>query len=127
MMDFSKLKLNNREPAYIQIVDFIKRQILIKNALDGDELPSRRELAFILDINPNTVQKAYKLMEDEGFIKTGNNVRSVIQINDKVYAKIENELTVSMIKDFINSAKASGLTYERIITLLAQMWYEDKN
>ena len=127
MMDFSKLKLNNREPVYIQIVDFITRQILIKNALDGDELPSRRELAFILDINPNTVQKAYKLMEDEGFIKTGNNVRSVIQINDKVYAKIENELTVSMIKDFINSAKASGLTYERIITLLAQMWYEDKN
>ncbi|NLM74843.1 MAG: GntR family transcriptional regulator [Clostridiaceae bacterium] len=126
MIDFSKLKFNNKEPIYQQIVDFVKREIIKKNAVDGDELPSRRELAFILDINPNTVQKAYKQMEDEGFIKTGNNVRSVIQINDEIYAKIENELTVSLVQDFIQSAKESALSYERVITLLSRMWDEDK-
>lgn len=126
MIDFSKLRLNSRDPIYQQIVDFVKREIIKKNAVDGDELPSRRELAFILDINPNTVQKAYKQMEDEGFIITGNNVRSIIQLDDETYGKIERELTVSLVREFINSARESGLSYERVISLLGQLWDENK-
>ena len=65
MLDFTKLELNTAEPVYVQIVSFVKRQIFTGTAEKGESLPSRRELAAILKINPNTVQKAFRLMEEE--------------------------------------------------------------
>ena len=56
MLDFRKLELNTTEPVYVQIVSFVKRQIFTGAAEKGESLPSRRELAAILKINPNTVQ-----------------------------------------------------------------------
>lgn len=60
MLDFRKLELNTTEPVYVQIVSFVKRQIFTGAAEKGESLPSRRELAAILKINPNTVQKAFR-------------------------------------------------------------------
>ena len=67
MLDFSGLELNTSEPVYLQIVGYVKRQIFTGAAEQGNPLPSRRELAAMLKINPNTVQKAVRLMEEEGF------------------------------------------------------------
>ena len=55
VLDFRKLELNTTEPVYVQIVSFVKRQIFTGAAEKGESLPSRRELAAILKINPNTV------------------------------------------------------------------------
>jgi len=124
MVDFSALKLNNKEPVYTQIAWFVKRQILLKNALSGDEMPSRRELAFLLDINPNTVQKAFKLMEDEGYIKTESNVRSTVYVDDGLYERIELELTYALVKDFVDAAREVGLTYSRVRELIHGIWHD---
>ncbi len=124
VIDFSTLKLHNKEPVYVQIVRFLKQQILLGNALDGDELPSRRELAFQLDINPNTVQKAFRQMEDEGFIRTGSNVRSQLMIDDAIYTRIEEELTLALVREFVLSAREVKLSYNRVIEMLGQMWNE---
>ncbi len=66
VLDFRKLELNTTEPVYVQIVSFVKRQIFTGAAEKG-RIPSlaQRELAAILKINPNTVQKAFRLMEEE--------------------------------------------------------------
>ncbi len=124
VIDFSTLKLHNKEPVYVQIVRFVKQQILLGTAKDGDELPSRRELAFQLDINPNTVQKAFKQMEDEGFVRTGSNVRSQLIIDDAVYTRIEEELTLALVREFVQSAREVKLSYNRVIEMLGQMWNE---
>ncbi len=124
VIDFSTLKLHNKEPVYAQIVRFVKQQILLGTALDSDELPSRRELAFQLDINPNTVQKAFKQMEDEGFVRTGSNVRSQLIIDDAVYTRIEEELTLALVREFVQSAREVKLSYNRVIEMLGQMWNE---
>lgn len=66
------LTLNYRDtkPIYIQIRDGIKR-LIIAGAIKTDEkLPSVRELAGNLTINPNTIQKAYKELEQEGYLYT---------------------------------------------------------
>ena len=49
----------------------------LKNAVTGQKLPSRREVAAQLQVNPNTVQKAFKLMEDEGYVRTSSTSGSV--------------------------------------------------
>ena len=57
-----------RKPIYEQIIDNIK-ELIIRGVLEEDsELPSIRELSRSLTVNPNTVQKAFKELEREGFI-----------------------------------------------------------
>ncbi len=57
-------------PVYQQIIDYIKREIALKRLFAGDKLPTVRQLAQHLVINPNTIAKAYKYLEQEGILST---------------------------------------------------------
>jgi len=125
VLNFCNIKLNNKDPVYIQIALYVKRQILLKRAVSGDRLPSRRELAAQLNINPNTVQKAYKLMEDEGFVITSGNQGSIIYVDEDIYRRIEDELTRGMVSEFIVSVKEINLSFKRVVDLISEMWGQD--
>ena len=64
------LNYRDSRPIYEQIKDNYKRLILSGGIAAGDKLPSVRELASQLAINPNTIQRAYCELESEGFIYT---------------------------------------------------------
>jgi GntR family transcriptional regulator len=57
-------------PVYLQVIQAVKLEILSGRLKNGDQLPSIRELAKILKLNPNTVAKAYYALEEEGFIES---------------------------------------------------------
>ena len=57
-------------PVYLQIIDQIKRDIALAMLKKGDKLPTVRKLAAQLVINPNTIAKAYRQLEQEGIIAT---------------------------------------------------------
>ena len=57
-------------PIYAQIIDGFRSQILSGILTPGEKLPSVRELASGLAINPNTIQRAYRTLEAEGWIAT---------------------------------------------------------
>jgi GntR family transcriptional regulator len=54
----------------MQVIDQVKRDIALGRLVEGDRLPTVRDLAIRLAINPNTMAKAYKLLEQEGVIVT---------------------------------------------------------
>ena len=108
MLDFRKLELNTTEPVYVQIVSFVKRQIFTGAAEKGESLPSRRELAAILKINPNTVQKAFRLMEEEKIIETPPHAVSVIHWDDAVFARLRRELTAGLVADSVPPSEVSA-------------------
>ena len=64
------LDYRDARPIYCQIVDGIRQQILTGVLQDGTRLPSVRELAMQLTINPNTIQRAYRELEAGGWIAT---------------------------------------------------------
>lgn len=66
------LHLNYRDgrPIYVQIVDGLRGQIRAQILRTGEQLPSVRELAAELAINPNTIQRAYRELEAQGWIAT---------------------------------------------------------
>ena len=66
------VQLNYRDarPIYTQIIDGFRDQILAGVLQNGDRLPSVRELAQQLSINPNTIQRAYRELETQGWIAT---------------------------------------------------------
>ena len=57
-------------PIYVQIMDGLRQQIGSGVLQQGDRLPSVRELAAELSINPNTIQRSYRQLEMEGWIAT---------------------------------------------------------
>lgn len=63
-----QLDFGDHRPLYEQICEKIKELIISGVLVENDKIPSVREMAAILAINPNTIQKAYKELENEGYI-----------------------------------------------------------
>ena len=63
-----QLDYRDARPIYTQIVDNFRNQVKAGILQKGDKLPSVRELATALTINPNTIQRAYRELEMEGWI-----------------------------------------------------------
>ena len=63
-----QLDYRDARPIYTQVVDGFREQIVAGVLQQGDRLPSVRELACQLTINPNTIQRAYRELEMEGWI-----------------------------------------------------------
>lgn len=63
-----QLDFGDHRPLYEQIKDKIKELIINRILSENESIPSVRELASSLAINPNTIQKAYKELESEGYI-----------------------------------------------------------
>ncbi|WP_211228339.1 GntR family transcriptional regulator [Paenibacillus pinihumi] len=122
MLNFYDLKLNTKDPVYMQAALYVKRKILLNQVESGEKLPSRREAAAQLNINPNTVQKAFKLMEDEGFVRTSSTLGSVIYVDEAIFNRIEKELTEELVKEFIGSAKEINLSFKKVVELIGQLW-----
>ena len=110
-MNLQDIQFNKKEPMYPQLSRYIKKLILADELKHYEELPSRRELALQLSINPNTVQKAYKQLEDEGIIKTISNVRSVVIVNEKILEKLRSEMIEETMKEFVKECQTSGLDF----------------
>nr|WP_306220765.1 GntR family transcriptional regulator [Cohnella sp. WQ 127256] len=121
-MSFYELKLNHKDPVYVQAALYVKRQILLRRVVSGDKLPSRREIAAQLSINPNTVQKAFKLMEDEGYVRTSSTQGSVLYVDEAIFSRIEDELTWELVQSFINSAKEINLSFKTVVELISEQW-----
>lgn len=123
---YTKDFLNDREPVYLQIIKKIKSDIVAKNLKNGDPLPSRRELAVSLEINPNTVQKAYKILEDEGILVTEHNSKSLVSVNAPKLEKIKNELAYESVKIFSNAMREMNMDKDDAIALLNEIWGDEK-
>ena len=71
MISFDSFIAQDGVPIYLQIVKHIKSGIVSGTVVNGDEVPSRRVLSALLGVNPNTIQKAYKIVNNiVGFFRT---------------------------------------------------------
>lgn len=122
MLSFHTLRLHSRAPIYQQIVDFVKQAIYTRAAQSGDPLPPRREIAAQLGVTLNTVQKAFRAMESEGFVRTNGTLGSELHVTGEIYDRIAREMTEELVDAFIARAHESGLTLPQVIALLGQRW-----
>lgn len=118
------INFNTNEPIYIQIVRYFKEQIILGKYKSGDEIPSRRELAATLKVNPNTVQRAYKEMEDLGMIETVRNFQSTITTNTEKIQEIRNDIINEAVDIFMNAIKAINVNKSEVMNILEEKWKE---
>lgn len=124
-MDNVKLKLDSRAPVYVQVIQHFKEEIANGNLEMGEEIPSRRELAGKLNINPNTVQRAYKEMEAKGLIYTDGNMPSKITKDELVVKQVREELVSEALHSFIEKIHTLQIPLSDLMPLL-QKKYEEK-
>jgi GntR family transcriptional regulator len=109
------ITLNYRDsaPIYAQIKENLRHQIISGILTPGDKLPSVRELATQLSINPNTIQRAYNELELEGFIISvlgkGNYVSSDFSRDPKKIEKLKDTL-----KKTVNELRFMGVSDEEL-------------
>ncbi len=126
MISFEGFTLEEGVPIYQQIVLYLKRGIVGGAVCDGDELPSRRVLSTLLGVNPNTVQKAYRQLEEEGLIQSRTGAKSCVDLGAGKAQKVGSELLQSDIKTVIRAMKQTGARKEEALALLDRLWEEEE-
>ena len=122
MINFDQFKLEDGMPIYLQIVLYIKRGIIAGVIVDGDELPSRRILSALLGVNPNTVQKTYRLLEDEGLIQSHAGAKSYMVLDEEKVRRIRRELLEGDARTVVSAMKQMGLSLDEATALLKKYW-----
>ena len=111
------LDLKDARPLYEQIVERFKHLILCGALPEDEKLPSVRNLAMELSINPNTIQKAYAELEREGFIYSVKGRGNFVSANSSLKEAKKEELKTKILA-LVKEGEAIGLTKQEIIQLL---------
>lgn len=111
------LDYRDARPIYAQIVDGFREQIASGILQPEDRLPSVRELASQLSINPNTIQRAYRRLEAEGWIATVPGKGCFVCDNDILQEKERKRLLLTF-DEVTTALLAVGATREELIVRL---------
>ena len=124
MLSFSGFRLEDGSPIYQQIIRYLEQGIAAGTIRDGDGLPSRRVLSAQLGVNPNTVQKAYRLLEEEGLIQSHPGAKSCVAADEAAQARVRAELLQEQAQQAVAALKRMGLSKDAALELIAQHWEE---
>ena len=122
MISFESFVLEDNVPIYLQIVGYIKRGIVAGSIADGAEMPSRRMLSALLGVNPNTVQKAYRLLEEEGLMQSHAGAKSYMSLAPDRVEGIRAELLENDARAIVAAMRQMGLNREEAIALIGRYW-----
>lgn len=113
------LDLKSGVPVYRQIIDQVRGGIASGALTVGDQLPTVRQLAVDLQINPNTVVRAYRELELGGLLETHQGTGTFISAQKLPRANAERERQLAQIvSDAIARAGAAGFTIEDLLQQL---------
>ena len=108
------LDYRDARPIYTQITDGVRDQIIAGILTPGDKMPSVRDLATQLTINPNTIQRAYRELESQGWIVSvpgkGSFVQGIPQIDP-----VQTQALLSEFDKLAATLLAMGLSKEELI------------
>lgn len=108
-------------PIYMQIINQVKRATASGLLKAGDQMPSVRELAMELTVNPNTIAKAYQELEREGIIKTVRGIGTFVAEKEVKLVREERvKVLTSAIDKVLIEAHHLGFSEEEVRALLEE-------
>ena len=113
-------------PLYEQIVSQMKMQIMSGELKAGEALPSIRALAKSLQISVLTVQKAYDILQEDGFIETTAGKGCYVSVrNQDFYLEEQQKKIEGCFNDAIEIARMNGIPLDKLVGLLTLLYEEN--
>ncbi|MCL5982582.1 MAG: GntR family transcriptional regulator [Firmicutes bacterium] len=109
------MRYNDREPIYLQIISEIKAQIAFGKLAPGMQLPTIKEQAAIMRVNPNTVARVYALLEQERIITKQKGLGTFVSTSEHLARKLREEIAESVTSRFVDELLRLGLGPAEII------------
>lgn len=122
-MDFDGSK-----PIYLQIVDFFYENILIREWQEGERIPSVREIAVLVEVNPNTAIRAFNYLQEMEIIYNKRGIGYFVSEDgyQKVLSIRRNEFKEVVLPDVFKKMRLLDVTFEEVKSLYEQNLDEDK-
>ena len=105
----------SRAPVYLQIVSRIRADILSGVYKADEQIPSVRQLAFEAGVNPNTMQRAFAVLEDEQLFVTRGTIGRFITTDTVALDKAREALRRETVDLLLEEAKAVGLEPDQLV------------
>ncbi|MDO4416134.1 MAG: GntR family transcriptional regulator [Erysipelotrichaceae bacterium] len=102
------------QPIYSQIIERIQIRIVQGQYPPGSRLPSVRELALEAGVNPNTVQRAYADLEQNGFLRTERTNGKFVTEDEEMLRRLRMSLSKGYIEEFFHKMKELGFDEQGI-------------
>lgn len=115
------MKFDNNIPIYIQLVEELKKYIISGRILPGERLPSVRDFAIEVKVNPNTMQKALQELESIGLIYTERTNGKYVTTDKKLIDKYKKEYASDLSNKYFTSMESIGFTKEEVIEYLEKI------
>jgi GntR family transcriptional regulator len=117
-----RLDMKSGVPVYRQLIDQVLVAIAAGQLTPGDQLPTVRQLAVDLSINPNTVVRAYKELEIRGMLTTQQGTGTFITAKKVKSDEAQRQKRLSqMLGEFVARVSADGYTVEDILERLNEI------
>ncbi|MBP1904569.1 GntR family transcriptional regulator [Paenibacillus turicensis] len=114
------MEFDNNLPIYLQIMNKIKRDIVTGTLKAGDKIPSVRELAVELQINPNTIQRTFQELEREQIVETRRGLGRYVTSEEAKIMNIKKEMASELLEGFIHGMKDLGFSEQEIVKLVSE-------
>lgn len=122
MVSFEDFILGDDRPIYLQIIRHIKQGIASGAIGDQEEIPSRRALSALLGVNPNTIQKAYRMLEEEGVMVSRSGAKSYTCLDGAAVERIRGELLAEDTGAWVKAMKLLGISRKEAFVLAEEIW-----
>ena len=114
------MEFNNNIPIYLQIIDNIKQDIVVGKLKAGQKMPSVRELAGTLKVNPNTIQRVYQELDREKITFTKRGMGTYVTEEEKTISSLKEEISKKIILDFIEGMNKLSFSNKEMINTLKE-------
>ena len=111
-------ELDRNAPVFLQIFNKIKKDILIAQYPPNTQIPTVRQLACDMAVNPNTVQKALQLLEDEGLIVTRGTLGKFVTSDTEKIASVKKAVQNETLRAWLSELNALGITNDDVIEFI---------
>lgn len=120
------MNFNDFQPIYIQIMDYIKYKIIRGELQINTKVPSVREVASELKVNPNTVQRSYTELERENIIYAKRGLGNFVTSDETIVDILKEEKAREIFNNFYSEITKLGLTKDESIELVEKGWNENE-
>ena len=114
------MKFEDNVPIYQQIIALIKLKLITKEWEADQKLPSVRDMAVQLGVNPNTIQRAYMELEREEYIYSKRGMGNFVTGDKQKIESLAVDAAERIMNDFIREMKKMGFSTEDIIRLIKE-------